>query len=271
MGSNNNGRRLIIAFLLAAIWVGAGWQAVTVRPTAAQTGGSGVVEPANGDIIGGVVIVSGTANHPEFLRYELAFFQEFNPGAGWIVFAEGSQPVINNTLAVWDTTVGRNINAPIFPDGRYQLRLRVVKTDSNYDEYFTRDLTISNNEPTPTPTITATLDITITPTILPADGTPPPPVLGPLPSLTPFPTPSPPPPPLAEAVGREERQTDDDPDEPRGLLPRLMAIETEQFGSAFWGGVKLAFYSFAALGGYLLLRSLWRSRFRLIKLLQRNK
>jgi hypothetical protein len=269
MGSKRNGRYLIVAIGIAVFWVSAGWWAMTARPTAAQTGANGVSEPANGDIIGGIVIVSGTAAHPEFLRYELAFFQDFNPGAGWIVFAEGDQPVINNTLAVWDTTVGRNVNAPVFPDGRYQLRLRVVRADFNYDEYFTRELTISNDEPTPTPTITATLTITVAPTILP-DRTPAAPALGPLPSLTPFPTPSPPAPPLQEAVGREDRQTSDDPDQPRGLLPQLMTIEVERFSRAFWTGVKLTFYLFVALGGYLLLRTIWRSRFRLMRLLNRS-
>ncbi|MGD2077799.1 MAG: hypothetical protein PVH18_05425, partial [Chloroflexota bacterium] len=40
----------------------------------AQTG-NGIYEPADGDSISGVVIVRGTAIHPQFLRYELAFLQ----------------------------------------------------------------------------------------------------------------------------------------------------------------------------------------------------
>jgi hypothetical protein len=259
----------MLIWLTAFCGAGAGWWAVTTRPAAGQLN-NGISEPASGETISDIVIVRGTATDPNFLRYELAFFQDFNPGAGWIVFAEGSQPVLDNTLAVWDTTVGRNVNAPVFPDGRYQLRLRVVRTDFNYNEYFTRDLLISNDTPTPTPTITATLEITITPTLLP-DVTPDAPVLGPLPTLTPFPTPSPPAPPLQEAVGREERQPGVDPDQPRGLLPRLMTIDTEQFGRAFWSGVRLTFNLFAALGVYLLLRTLWRSRFKLWQLLHRNR
>ena len=48
--------------------------------------------------------------------------------------------MLNGPLAIWDTTVGREINAPVWPDGRYRLRLRVVRTDYNYDEYFVTDL-----------------------------------------------------------------------------------------------------------------------------------
>lgn len=114
--------------------------------------------PAPSSTISGVVLIQGTATDPAFLRYEIAFLREDNPGAGWIVFGEGSQQVIDGTLAVWDTTVGQSVNAPVFPDGRYQLRMRVVRQDSNYDEYFVGGLVIANNTtpiepPTTVPTI----------------------------------------------------------------------------------------------------------------------
>ena len=97
---------------------------------------NGITAPASEDIIAGVVLINGTADHPDFLRYELALYKEFDPYAGWIVFADGAQPVISGTLAVWDTTIGRANNAPAFADGLYRLRLRVVRRDYNYDEYF---------------------------------------------------------------------------------------------------------------------------------------
>lgn len=131
--------------------------AMLVKNTHAQT--VGITSPTAGSTVNGVVLVEGTATDANFLRYELAFLQDANPGAGWIVFADGDQQVINGTLAIWDTTVGLNAGAPVFPDGTYQLRLRIVRADFNYDEYFTNNITINNSAPvtteSPTPIPTA--------------------------------------------------------------------------------------------------------------------
>jgi hypothetical protein len=221
----------------------------------AQTG-SGITQPTSGDTISGVIEVLGTAVHPEYLRYELAFLQQDLPGAEWIVFAEGTEPVNNGVLAVWDTTVGRAIAAPVFPDGRYQLRLRVVKADFNYDEYFVTNLVIQNEGPTPTPTPDETaVALTVTVAAAPAQPT------GssdssfqqptPLPSLTPFPTPTPPP----TVVGGTPvaPQADGGAGE-GGLIGQLEAVETTQVGSAFWLGIRITAGLFLAAGLYLLLR-----------------
>ena len=34
---------------------------------------NGILSPAPGDIISGIVLIEGTAIHPDFLRYEIAF------------------------------------------------------------------------------------------------------------------------------------------------------------------------------------------------------
>lgn len=233
-------------------------------PAAAQTPASGITEPASGDTVSGVVVVQGTAVHPDFLRYELAFWQESNPEAGWIVFAEGSQEVgnlvANGTLAVWDTTVGRDIGAPVFPDGRYQLRLRVVKEDYNYDEYFVTNLTVATGQPTPT----ATSSPTTTATAAPVEGTSTAPEVTssfqqptPLPSLTPFPTPTPPATP-AGVAGPGAREGGG------GVLGALAAVETGRFSQAFWQGALLTGAAFAAMALYLLLRAAGRRLWRLI-------
>lgn len=184
--------RLSILFLFAIILTG--------RVAYAQT--PGISSPAPNQIVNGVVLVTGTANDPNFLRYELAFLREADSGSGWIVFADGSQPVLEGTLAVWDTTVGQNVNAPVFPDGQYQLRLRVVRQDFNYDEFFVTNLTISNAQviepPTPTPVPAVATDVPIVPTNVSIEPTAettdpniPPPT--PDPSVTPtdIPTPTP--------------------------------------------------------------------------------
>lgn len=221
----------------------------------AQTS-SGIAEPTSGETITGVIEVRGTAVHPDYLRYELAFLPQDLPGAEWIVFAEGSEQVRDGVLAVWDTTVGRAIGAPVFPDGRYQLRLRVVKNDFNYDEYFVFDLVIQNDGPTATPTpdetavaLTATVDaIPVQPTGSSDSSFQQP---TPLPSLTPFPTPTPPPtvvgsPSAVQQTGSAENEG--------GLLGQLEAVETEQVGSAFWLGIRITAGLFLAAGLYLLLR-----------------
>ena len=141
--------------------VGSGlWQV----PAFAQT--NAISSPSTGSIIAGIITVTGTAIDPEFLRYELSFFQEFNPGAGWIVFGEGNQPVVDGVLTLWDTTVGRNINAPIFPDGAYRLRLRVVRQDFNYDEFFVTNITVQNEGSLVTPSATFVVPV-VTDTVTP--------------------------------------------------------------------------------------------------------
>lgn len=238
---------------------------VAARHAAAQS--NGISAPAPGETLAGVVTVMGTAVHPDYLRYELAFLNEANQSAGWIVFAEGSQQVSNGVLAIWDTTVGQNVGAPVFPDGRYQLRLRVVKTDYNYDEYFVTDLTINNAGPTPTPTPDETaLAVTLTAVSPGAPGntqqnegdtavfSP----ATPLPSLTPFPTPTPPATPLSLTSGTAPTVTP----ESGGVLGQLEAVDTNQFSRAFWGGVRLTAVIFGLMALYLLLRSVGRRLWR---------
>ena len=118
------------------------WFALPLPAVSAQAS-NGITSPDSGEIVAGVVLVKGTAAHPNFLRYELAFRNFSRPGSDWIVFSQGDRQVISDTLAVWDTTVGREV-APIYPDGAYQLRLRVVRNDYNYDEFFVSDLIVLN-------------------------------------------------------------------------------------------------------------------------------
>ena len=224
-----------------------------VSPIQAQSQ-NGITEPAAGSEIAGTVVVVGTAAHPDYLRYELAFRNVSNPAADWIVFAEGSEPVVVGPLAIWDTTVGRDIGAPVFPDGRYQLRLRVVKTDYNYDEYFVGDLVIANEEPTPTPTVEggtneapAAATLAATAVFQPAQ---------PLPSLTPFPTSTPLPGPV-ETV--ETAVTIDEAEVASGgLFGQLAGTDVGRFGRAFWLGVGIVGFLFGLLALYLLVRAIGR-------------
>ncbi len=255
-------RWLFVSSLLICFLICLG---LLISPAMAQTQ-NGFSQPVSGDVLSGVVIVQGTATDNSFLRYELAFLHQSGPNSDWIVFAQGDQPVVNGTLAVWDTSVGSASNR-VFPDGRYQLRLRVVRQDFNYDEYFVIDLTIANDSGTPTATPTLTTTVTVaaaTPdaveTTLPELTQSPPDVL---PSLTPFPTPSPQATPVNEPLGPGSGNNGGEIEERQGVFEQISGIDTSQFGQAFWQGVRIVAFVFAALFAYLLLRGLFRRLWRL--------
>lgn len=87
--------------------------------------------------LSGVVAIRGAAHHPQFLRYELWIAKTTFPGAqDWQLMTTGSQPVYNGALGAWNTAA--------FADGSYDLRLRVVRDDSNYDEVIVRRLNVQN-------------------------------------------------------------------------------------------------------------------------------
>lgn len=227
---------------------------------------NGITSPASGDVVSGIVIIRGSATDSSFLRYEIAF----RLGNDWVVMADGDTPVIDGTLAIWDTTVGSE-QARIFPDGIYELRLRVVRQDYNYDEYFVSNVRVANegvvSTPTPTPTPEGDEGVATTRTPIPTLasesnlGLP-----AELPSLTPFPTPSPQATPEDVAVAPGNAGPDDAGSTTGvGLLDQLRALDYGQFGSAFWRGVRFAIAVFAALGLYLLLRAFARRLWRILR------
>lgn len=256
-------RWLFVSSLLISLLICLGF---LFSPAAAQAQ-NGFSQPVSGDVLSGIVIVQGTATDSSFLRYELAFLNESSLNGDWIVFAQGDQPVIDGTLAVWDTSVGSASNR-VFPDGRYRLRLRVVRQDFNYDEYFATDLTIANDSGTPTATPTLTTTGTLesaTPelveTNLPVLTQPAPDVL---PSLTPFPTPSPQATPVNEALGPGSGGSGGETTDRQGVFEQIGGVDTGRFGQAFWQGVRIVAFAFTILAAYLLLRGLFRRLWRLL-------
>jgi hypothetical protein len=103
-----------------------------------------IASPAEGQTLTGLVTISGSTDHPEFARWELAYGPDPNPNDAWQPFASGEQPILNGTLGTWNTGV--------IADGQYALRLRTIRRDSNYDEAFVRGLIVSNSAPIGTPT-----------------------------------------------------------------------------------------------------------------------
>ncbi len=109
-----------------------------------------ITSPRDRAAVRGLVPIEGSATHTEFQKYEIHYGPEPNPGSQWTPIAGSpfSVPVVQGRLGLWDTT--------IIPDGIYSLRLRLVRLDGNYDEYFVRGIQVLNTQPTPTPTRQAT-------------------------------------------------------------------------------------------------------------------
>lgn len=169
---------LALMVLFVALWVSA--THALASPLAQYEGV--VSSPRANAVVQGVVSIEGTATHPEFQKYEVRLAAGLNPNVSdgqWIRLNISESPVVNGQLAVWDTTA--------VPDGAYIMRLRVVRLDSNYQDFDIAPINVANTAPptaaptetpaaTPTPLESPTPFVpgaTITPggTISP-DGTP---------------------------------------------------------------------------------------------------
>lgn len=125
-------------------------------PTAIAQSEPGITSPAAGSSVSGAFPVMGTAVIEPFQRYELYIKQEPNGDDAFVYVSGGTQPITNGQLGVIDSNA--------FAPGTYSIRLRVVKLDGNYAEYFAPNIsfnqgpapTPTSSEPTPTPIPTAT-------------------------------------------------------------------------------------------------------------------
>lgn len=103
---------------------------------ASAQGENGIVEPADGSVVGGYVTVRGIANHSEFKKFQLDLLLfGVEEDATFIHRASGRKVRVSN-LTAFDSSK--------YPDGEHRLRLRVVRDGMNYDEYFTT-LVIDNS------------------------------------------------------------------------------------------------------------------------------
>jgi hypothetical protein len=154
-----------------------------------------LTSPVEGATVNGQVNLVGSANDPQFARYELAFAYDPNPTDTWFEIAPPvTLPVTTGQLGVWDTTT--------ITDGTYMLRLRVFSTQSNTPtEVIVRGIQVQNDVATPAPTAeSGTLSPQITeapiatlpftpepPTLVPAATDPPQPTLTAEPTAAPLP------------------------------------------------------------------------------------
>jgi uncharacterized surface protein with fasciclin (FAS1) repeats len=111
----------IVAILLMSLPLAAG----------AQTA-NGIITPKDGATVSGAVDVTGYASDPNFNKWQLDLLPGGNPNAA-VFLALGNNP----------GDFSYALNTAGLPNGEHALRLRVVRNDSNYDEYVNK-FTIAN-------------------------------------------------------------------------------------------------------------------------------
>src|SRR5690606_38188210 len=91
--------------------------------------------------------VTGTLAAPGFTLAQLEFAYADNPTDTWFSIQVFSEPIVDSTLALWDTTS--------ITDGEYVLRLRASLEDGTLQEV-TVPIQIGNDLPVPSPTVEPT-------------------------------------------------------------------------------------------------------------------
>jgi hypothetical protein len=147
------------------------WLVLTSPIMARITQASGVVidSPLPGDVLQGVVAVTGSSDIDGFVSAEISFSYADDPTETWFLISNSTQPVSNDRLVTWDTTV--------ITDGNYVMRLQVNLTNGTSSEFLVPELRVRNYTPVETPT----------PLPLAPEATPLPIITS---TMTPFPTPT---------------------------------------------------------------------------------
>lgn len=98
-----------------------------------------ITSPGEGEIVSGIVTLTGAVDFPGFLKYEI--FLRNGDLLSWA--ATVYAPVVNGNLARLDTRT--------FNDGIYQIVIRKVRADSNYTDEVGPTIIIENNLGGPLP------------------------------------------------------------------------------------------------------------------------
>ncbi len=184
-----------------------------------------ITSPTQGEVVTGSVNITGTATHPQFARYEVAFAYDPNPTDTWFeIQPPSANQVTDGILAIWNTTS--------ITDGNYMIRLRVFSSSSSTpSETIVRNIKVRNNAPTETPAPSVTTE----PTVAPSPTTI---LLGPTTTLLPPPT----------ATGSSVSVLPEAP----ASVPAFLDLSS--YSSAFCNGVYFTGGAFLLLGIYVALR-----------------
>jgi hypothetical protein len=114
-----------------------------------------ITSPAAEEVLRGEVNITGNIDISNFTFAQLDFAYASNPTGTWFNIQAFSAPIVNSTLAVWDTTS--------ITDGSYILRLRVNFEDGTFQEV-TVPVSVMNDVPLSTATaipLTSTPEIAV--------------------------------------------------------------------------------------------------------------
>jgi hypothetical protein len=139
-------RPSLLLFLICIALVWAGSTLSLLAAPAAQEPRPIIAQPAQNAPVRGEVQIVGSATHPQFQRYEL-YFTAWPPPSdqSWVFIGEAHfNPVQLGLLGTWDS---RSVT-----DGRYGLRVRVVKQDGNYLDSEPRIVEVANFREVASPT-----------------------------------------------------------------------------------------------------------------------
>jgi hypothetical protein len=229
---------------LVIAWLLGGGQAVAQDPGAAQ-----IATPQSGQTLFGSVTIVGTARHPQFQRYKVEIASEETTTPDWFLVAEVTQQVTNGPLAQWNTST--------IPDGRYQLRLRVILRDGTVLQASASGLVVTNQVPTALPTaLPPPTEVPATP--VPTFGPTPTPLIVQPPTTTPRPALSTP----TDAPTVEAAPGSDggDASAAQAAPPLIVAVDTLR--NAFCMGAYCMLGVFGLVGAYSFVTSRLRALLR---------
>lgn len=148
MGSHLLKSSLIALFIFMVLLVSA-------PQSARAADGNGIFVPGDNAVVQGTIAIQGVAQHASFRKWQLdLLINGDEKQANFVAVGEKMQAM---------PTLFTNLDTTKFPDGKHSLRLRVVYSGLNYDEYFV-PIVINNTgaapaeipalapEATPTPT-----------------------------------------------------------------------------------------------------------------------
>lgn len=112
---------------------------------------SGITSPATGGSATGAIPVFGTATIEPFQKYELHYKTQAEGDEAYKYFDGGAEQINNGQLGV--------LQAGGFAPGVYSIRLRVVKLDGNYAEYFAQNVNINQAVQAAVPATTSRMTV----------------------------------------------------------------------------------------------------------------
>ncbi|MBX2998903.1 MAG: L,D-transpeptidase [Caldilineaceae bacterium] len=139
---------MVRKYLLVSLCVLLLWTMLPAPGVSAVESDNGVILDGNG-VVSGKVTLQGVARHPAFRKWQLDLLPQGDAHSANFL-ALGEEP--KNEVGVLTT-----IDTTLFPDGDHLLRLRVVHSNLNYEEYFT-PITIANQGASPALSRPSTVD-----------------------------------------------------------------------------------------------------------------